>query len=153
MVHLCTTCEPLLVHGEGELDMGKVSRTVRLDQADADRVAALKAGEESMNAAYVRVIEAGLDDLEQVEEEDHGEPGQADADGAGASWEREREALLANIDDLREHIRTLDDQLDQKDRQLDALALTAQAAAGTASTALARRGPIARLMDRIHRDR
>ena len=129
--------------------MGKVSRTVRLDQADADRVAALKTEDESMNATLVRVIEAGLDDLEQVEEEREG----AGADGTGASWEREREALLANIDDLREHIRTLDDQLDQKDRQLDALALTAQAAAGTASNALARRGPIARLMDRIHRDR
>ena len=149
MVHLCTTDEPLLVHREGAFDVGKVSRTVRLDQADADRVAALKAEGESMNAAYVRVIEAGLDDLEQAEEE-RGGPG---AGVAEPSWEREREALLANIDDLREHIRTLDDQLDQKDRQIDALALTAQAAAGTASTALARRGPIARLMDRIHRDR
>ena len=100
--------------------MDKVSRTVRLDQADADRVSALKAEDESMNAAYVRVIHAGLESLEGdgrgAKDAGAGATAASSADDSAALVEE----LRARVEDLRTQVDVLTLQLDRKDEQIAA---------------------------------
>lgn len=96
--------------------MGKVQKSLRIEEADAERVKALKEDGESEAAAYARVIRAGLEALEEP----------AGTDGA------ERELL-----DL------LKAQVAEKDAQIMRLqsTLDAQAAAIAAEAVMRTRRP------------
>lgn len=99
--------------------MGKLHKTLRIEEADAARVSALRAEGESEAAAYARIISAGLEALE----------------GAGSREEAVTGDQGALVRSLSEHIDTLkaaneelSGQLSVKDSQIEALtAITKEA--------------------------
>lgn len=125
----------------------KVHVSIRVPAETAARVEAQRAEGESMAAAYVRAISAGLDALEGVADayEDPDETVGGDHGGAPGTSSGEVEALRANLADLRDHAATLEAQLAAKDRQIEqaqavaAAAVQAQAAQAEASRAPAKR--------------
>ena len=101
--------------------MGKVHKSLRVDEATAARVSALGADGETEAATYNRVLAAGVDALER------GEPS---GDGQGAELVA---ALRAHIDTLKAANDELSGQMAVKDEQIHALSvLTAQAQQATA---------------------
>lgn len=100
--------------------MGKLHKTLRIEEGTAARVDALKAEGESEAAAYTRVICAGLDALEAT-----GSGGEAATDGDQAALVR---SLTEHIDTLKATTEELSGQLRVKDSQIEALTAITQAA-------------------------
>lgn len=99
----------------------KVHKSIRLDASTVERVRALMRDGESESAAYVRVMEAGLDALE-------GRPAGAAEDSAGDTRQAGthgddglRDALAGSLEALREQLGVMSAQLEAKDRQIQAL--------------------------------
>lgn len=130
--------------------MGKVHKSLRIDEAVDARVQAVKLQGESDAAAYARAVVAGLDVLEGGTAEETADTATettreapaapAKDEGPGASQDGATgvvAALEGHITDLREEVSSLKAQLDKKDAQLAAQAdhvtelakLTAQAQA------------------------
>lgn len=100
----------------------KVHKSIRIDEALAGRVSALKASGESEAATFARVIEAGVEALEArpVEKEE--------AQGAPASGDGVAEALRDHLETLKAQLSAATAQLATKDEQIAALTrLTEQA--------------------------
>ncbi|WP_321974224.1 hypothetical protein [Paratractidigestivibacter sp.] len=114
--------------------MGKVHKSIRIDEAVDARVRAVKLQGESDAAAYERAVVAGLDVLERNDTErptatatetqqeaqaapDGGEGPEGATEGATAVVA----ALEGHIADLRKEVSSLRAQLEKKDDQIDAL--------------------------------
>ena len=100
--------------------MGKLHKTLRIEEDTAARVDALKAEGESEAAAYARVICAGLDALEGA-----GSGEEAATGGDQAALVR---SLTEHIDTLKTTTEELSGQLRVKDSQIEALTAITQAA-------------------------
>ena len=130
--------------------MGKVHKSLRIDEAVDARVQAVKLQGESDAAAYARAVAAGLDVLEGGTAEEKADTATENKQEAPAAPDREDApgapqeaatavvaALEGHIADLREEVSSLKAQLETKDAQLAAQAdhvtelakLTAQAQA------------------------
>lgn len=130
--------------------MGKVHKSLRIDEAVDARVQALKLQGESDAAAYARAVVAGLDVLEGGTAEETADTATETAQEAPTAPAKDEcpgapqdgatpvvAALEGHIADLREEVSSLKAQLDKKDAQLAAQAdhvtelakLTAQAQA------------------------
>jgi len=96
--------------------MGKVHKSLRIEQELAVRVTALQAEGESEAATYSRVIEAGVARLE--------EPAGRDAGGGGEVVEYLREHIVT----MKDEIETLKAQLNIKDEQLHAMTVIVEQA-------------------------
>lgn len=92
--------------------MGKLHKTLRIEEADAARVSALRAEGESEAAAYARVISAGLDALEG------GESREEAATGDQGALVR---SLSEHIDTLKAANEELSAQITIKDRHIETL--------------------------------
>lgn len=122
------TCENAKCEHKGEHKIGeavkKIHKSLRIDAEDTKRVIALKRDGESENAAYGRVISAGLGALEDSKEAAeregsnpaHGAREIAD-DASGALVE----ALQGHLSALTAEVETLKSQLEVKDSQIAAL--------------------------------
>lgn len=95
--------------------MATIKKSLRIEEAIAERVTALKAEGESEAAAYSRVISAGLDAMEGQQEQEQEQPQAADA-----TAQADRIADLKDqIDTLKGIIAKKDEQLEQANRLLD----------------------------------
>lgn len=101
--------------------MGKVHKTIRLEEETFEQVQALKREGESDNAAMLRIVEAGISSLEAAAQ---GGEEAIPIEESGALVQ----ALTAHVASLTAEAETYREQLATKDRQIDALtALTGQA--------------------------
>lgn len=118
-----------------------VHETLRVRQDLADRVAEHKAAGESKNAAYNRIIEAGLDALDGIEPPSY-EPPEDDADGmASAADDADLVAeLRARVADLTEERDWLRSQVEVRDQQLTQAQQQVSQAQQTTALATRRRG-------------
>ena len=116
--------------------MGKVHKSLRLDESLDERAQALKAEGESDATAYGRIIEAGLDALEgrdgQPAQDSDGEEvaaqGEAAQTGQAQSLQAVVDAQRAHIADLQTRLAKADEQLAAKDSHLEALEAITKAA-------------------------
>lgn len=95
--------------------MGKVHKTIRLEEETFEQVQALKREGESDNAAMLRIVEAGISSLEAAAQ---GGEEAAPVEGSNAALVQ---ALTAHVASLTAEAETYREQLATKDRQIDAL--------------------------------
>ena len=129
--------------------MAKVTKSVRLDQGIIDRVRVHRRENETESAALVRVIEAGLDALDGVEQ-----PSGYEVPPEDAPQEADDGTLVAElrgrVDALEEENGRLWKQLETKDQQIErAQQTTALATQG----ATRRRGLLGWLLGDRYNDR
>lgn len=107
--------------------MGKLHKTLRVEEETAARVEALKAEGESEAATYTRVILAGLDTLEATGSGEEAAKSDREAPEGGDQGALVR-SLTEHIDTLKAANEELSGQLRVKDSQIEALTAITQAA-------------------------
>ena len=95
--------------------MGKVQKTLRFEESQAERIRALQADGETEAATIYRIMDAGLDALESANQAEPGTPAEG---GAGKEEASSLQALQAVIDAKSEHIASLEKQLQAQNEQV-----------------------------------
>ena len=95
--------------------MGKVQKTLRFEESQAERIRALQADGEAEAATIYRIMDAGLDALESGNQAEPGTPAEGEAGKEEAS---SPPALQAVVDAQAAHIATLENQVDVLTEQL-----------------------------------
>ena len=115
-------------HREGG-NVGKVHKSLRIEESLEARAQALKAEGESDATAYGRIIEAGLDALEgRAQEQTQGGEAAACKEENPSSLQAVVDVQAAHIADLQTRLAKADEQLATKDGQIKALEGITQAA-------------------------
>ena len=104
--------------------MGKVQKTLRFEESQAERIRALQADGEAEAATIYRIMDAGLDALESANQAEPGTPAEG---GAGKEEASSLQALQAVIDAKSEHIASLEKQLQAQNEQVVAAINSLQA--------------------------
>ena len=104
--------------------MGKVSKTIRLEEELAQSVEELRQDGETDTALYVRVIAAGVEAYKEKE----GAQERTESAFSSLQDNQQDETQTALITALESHINDLQKQLETKDNQIDALQNITQAA-------------------------
>ena len=104
--------------------MGKVSKTIRLEEELAQSVEELRQDGETDTALYIRVIAAGVEAYKEKE----GAQERTESAVSSLQAEQDSGAQTALITALQEHINDLQKQLETKDGQIEALQNITQAA-------------------------